>query len=107
MEERAHEKPAAHAVALRHERGGEGAPRVLALGRGRIAERILALAEEHGVPVRRDRDLVQLLAGCKLGEEIPLEVYTAVAELLTWLYRANQRLAAGPLENRESDSARG
>lgn len=78
------------AVALRYAREETGAPRVVARGRGRIAERILALAREHDVPVQEDPDLVQLLAACDPGEEVPVEVYGVVAELLTYLYRLNR-----------------
>jgi flagellar biosynthesis protein len=79
------------AVALRYApRSGpapaSGAPEVLARGRGALAERILELAREHGVPVREDRDLVLLLSACEVGEEIPIEVWGAVAELLAWVY---------------------
>jgi flagellar biosynthesis protein len=63
-----------------------GAPEVVALGRGAIAERILELAREHGVPVREDRDLVELLSACEVGDQIPVEVWSAVAELLAWVY---------------------
>ncbi len=51
-------------------------------------------AGEHGIPVRSDPDLVALLAICQIGAEIPTELYTAVAELLVWLYRANHALGA-------------
>ena len=54
-----------------------------------LAERILAVAEEHGVPVRRDPDLLQLLAVSQVGEEIPTEVYGAVAQLISFLWRLN------------------
>jgi flagellar biosynthesis protein len=60
-----------------------------------IAERILELAREHGVPVREDADLVELLAACEVGDQIPVEVWSAVAELLAWVYalRGEQALA--------------
>jgi flagellar biosynthesis protein len=79
------------AVALRYARRSGpapagGAPEVVARGRGALAERILELAREHGVPVREDRDLVLLLSACEVGEEIPIEVWGAVAELLAWVY---------------------
>jgi len=81
------------AAALQYERKSPEAPRVVAKGRGFVAERILALAREHGVPVREDPDLVELLSACELGEEIPVEIYGVVAELLTYLYGLNARLA--------------
>ena len=84
------------AVALHHRRGGEGAPRVVARGRGESADRILALAAEHDIPVREDRDLVELLAACELGQEIPEELFGVVAEILAFLYRLNGELGEGP-----------
>ena len=83
--------PIKRVIGLAYERGaGEGAPRVLAKGAGSLAERILAIAEEHGVPVRHDPDLVEMLASAEVGEEVPVEVYGAVASLLTFLYRMNE-----------------
>jgi flagellar biosynthesis protein len=77
------------AVALRYERADMPAPRVTASGAGQLAQRILALAREHDVPVREDPDLLELLAACELGAEIPPELYHAVAELLAFLHRLN------------------
>ena len=62
---------------------------MIASGRGELAERILAVAEEHSVPVRRDPDLLQLLAVSQVGDEIPMEVYGAVAQLISFLWRLN------------------
>jgi flagellar biosynthesis protein len=86
-----HEPPRAPelAVGLAHWRESSGAPRVVAKGRGEVAARILAAAALAGVPVRRDRDLVQLLAAVDLGDEIPLEAYAAVAEVIAFLWRLN------------------
>jgi flagellar biosynthesis protein len=77
--------PQSTAVALRYD--GRGAPRVTAKGRGEVAERILALAREHRVPVREQAELVQLLALVDLGEEVPPQVYRAVAEVIAFAYR--------------------
>jgi flagellar biosynthesis protein len=86
------------AVALRYDgrrtSPREDVPRVVAQGRGRLAEAILELAHEHDVPVRSDPDLVALLATCETGAAIPTELYTAVAELLVWAYRTNAVLGA-------------
>ncbi len=73
------------AVALRYD--GTGAPRVTARGRGEVADRILAIAHEHQIPVREDRNLVQLLALVELGDEVPAELYRAVAEVIAFAYR--------------------
>ena len=93
MNERDAKPSPALAVALRYARRSESAPQVVASGRGEIAERILALARAAGVPVREDGDLVELLSACDVGETIPVELYEAVARLLTALYRMNDELA--------------
>jgi len=80
------------AVALRYDAERNSAPDVVAKGEGEVARRILELARKNGVPVREDTDLVQLLAVCEIGEEIPIELYTAVAELLSYLYALNESL---------------
>ncbi len=84
--------------------GGDAAPRVTASGRGLVAEQILALAFEHGVRVREDADLAQLLSLVEVGDEIPAEAFVAVAEVLSYVYRANGQTAGsgvGPLPSRE------
>lgn len=78
------------AVALRYERTDMPAPCVTAKGSGELAQRILALARAHDVPVREDPDLLELLAACDLGQEIPHELYHAVAEILVFFQRLNQ-----------------
>ena len=89
------EREVKRAVALRYEAAETSAPRVVATGSGEAAAAILAAAEEHGVPVEEDDALLEMLATCEVGEEIPPEVYEAVAELLTWLHRLEGRLDAG------------
>lgn len=78
------------AVALRYLRGKEDAPRIIAKGHGSIADKILELARQHGVPVHRDTDLVEVLVRLDLDQIIPPELYAAVAEILAFLYRRNQ-----------------
>ncbi len=73
------------AIALKYT--GSGAPQVAASGQGHVAERILALAEEAGIPVRRDPALAAALSTLELGTEIPEELYMAVAEVLAWAYQ--------------------
>ena len=81
------------AVALRYQADALAAPQVTAKGRGDVARRILDLADRHGIPVRRDGDLLQLLSLCDVGEEIPEDLYQAVAEILAYLYRLNGEVA--------------
>lgn len=76
------------AVALSYEKS-KGAPVVVASGQGAIAEKILSTAREAGVEVVADPDLIELLAGIPLGQEIPPELYQAVAEILAFVYRVN------------------
>ncbi|MBF0562590.1 MAG: EscU/YscU/HrcU family type III secretion system export apparatus switch protein [Alphaproteobacteria bacterium] len=80
------------AVALRHDPDQPGATRVVASGRGALAEQILQLAFANGIKVREDADLAQILAAVDVDSEIPVEAYAAIAEILTYLYRANSGL---------------
>jgi flagellar biosynthesis protein len=63
------------------------APTVSASGQGEVARRIIALAQEHGVPIRQDPDMVTLLAQLDVGQIIPPELYAVVAEVLAFVYR--------------------
>jgi flagellar biosynthesis protein len=78
------------ATALRYERGGDRAPKVVATGQGHIADTILERARAAGVPIREDPALSEALARLDLAAEIPEELYAAVAEALIWAYRLNQ-----------------
>lgn len=90
MDERPYQRPAVKtAVALKYDRTRNRAPSVAATGRGRIAERILEVAKQSGVPVREDRELVELLARLDLGEAIPAELYPVIAEVFAFVYRLN------------------
>lgn len=81
--------PRSVAVALKHEPGERRAPKVVATGRGAVAEQILQIAFANGVKVREDGDLAQLLAAVENDDQIPLEAFAAVAEILAYVYRAN------------------
>ncbi|GAB6054229.1 hypothetical protein JCM17960_30490 [Magnetospira thiophila] len=82
-------RPVPVAVALKNERWNDRPPKVIASGRGAVAEQILEIAFAEGVKVREDPDLVQLLALVDVDSEIPLEAFAAVAEILAYVYRAN------------------
>jgi flagellar biosynthesis protein len=71
-------------TALRYE--GSGSPKVVATGQGHVAERILAAAQEAGVPVREDPELAAALGALALGQEVPEQLWLAVAEVLAWAY---------------------
>jgi flagellar biosynthesis protein len=70
---------------------GTGAPRVVAAGRGHVAARILERAKDAGVPVHRDPDLADALASMALGDEVPEQLWAAVAEALAWAYAVSDR----------------
>ncbi|MCY1706012.1 EscU/YscU/HrcU family type III secretion system export apparatus switch protein [Pannonibacter sp. SL95] len=76
------------AVALKYDR--QGAPTVTAKGRGAVAERIVAAAREAGVPIEADAILAEALSGLELDEEIPAELYQAVAVLIGFILRSGQ-----------------
>ena len=77
--------PSQQAVALAYEHG-EFAPKIVAKGRGVVAEQIIARAKEHGIFVHQSKELVSLLMRVDLDDHIPAELYQAIAELLVWLY---------------------
>jgi len=77
------------AVALLYDKEKASAPQVVASGKGKIAEKIIELAREAGVHIQEDPDLIELLAKIPVGEEIPTELYQAVAEILAFVYQLN------------------
>lgn len=83
------------AVALGYDPTKDVAPRVLAAGRGELAEAILALAEQHQVPIHTDSSLADALVRLRLGASIPPELYAAVAEVLAFLWSLEQRRERG------------
>ena len=70
---------------------GTGAPRVVAAGRGHVAATILETARDAGVPVHRDAELADALAGLALGADVPEALWAAVAEALAWAYSVSER----------------
>jgi len=70
---------------------GDGAPKVVAAGRGHIAAQILERAHEAGVPVHRDPELATALTELALGQEIPDQMWTAVAQVLAWAYGLSEK----------------
>jgi len=84
--------PPRQAVALRYEEGG-AAPQVVAKGQGLVAEQIIARAREAGIYVHESRELVSLLVQLDLDQQIPPQLYRAVAEVLAWVYRLEERQA--------------
>ena len=79
------------AVALKYDGKKDKAPRVIAKGRGNIAEKIIDIAKEHDVPLYEDKNLIHILEALDLETEVPPELYRAVAEVLAFIYRLNGR----------------
>ena len=78
------------AAAVKYDAEKNTAPAVVASGRGEIAERIIRLALESDIPVNSDPQLAALLSKLKVGTEIPVELYRAVAEILAFVYSLNE-----------------
>ena len=83
------------AVALKYLPKADRAPKVTAKGSGLVAERIVELAKQHGIPIQEDPALVQILAQLDFYQEIPPSVYGVVAEILAFIYKMNKKYGAG------------
>lgn len=71
-----------------------GTPRILAMGAGDVARKIVEMAEEHGVPVRQDGELLSLLQKIKVGSQVPEEAERLLAEILCFLYAVDKAAPA-------------
>lgn len=78
------------AVALEYDR--KGAPRVVAKGKGALGEKIVDVAKAHDVPIEENEVLAVALSNVQLGDEIPQELYRAVAEVLVFVLRISGRV---------------
>jgi flagellar biosynthesis protein len=78
------------AVALRYKRGKDQAPKLTAKGQGKLAEKIMAIARIHNIPIREDKALLDALYRLDINKEIPEELYQVVAEILAFVYRMNR-----------------
>lgn len=79
------------AAAIKYDNQKDVAPKVIAKGRGSIAEKIIELAQKNNVAIKSDPALVQILSKLDIDEQIPVELYKAVAEILAFVYSANNR----------------
>jgi len=86
------DKKKQRAVALKYDLAkSNAAPKVLAAGKGIIAEKILEMARERNIPLYKDPELVEVLSQLDVGTEIQPELYQAVAEVLIYIYKMNQK----------------
>ncbi|MCK9362273.1 MAG: EscU/YscU/HrcU family type III secretion system export apparatus switch protein [Syntrophales bacterium] len=86
-----YQKKMIEAAALQYDSKKDVAPRVTAKGKGIIAEKIIELAKKNNIPIKSDPALVQLLSKVDIEEQIPLELYKAVAEILAFVYSMNEK----------------
>ncbi len=91
------------AVALRYDKSSTSVPKVVAAGRGDLAEQIIAAAQEAGIDIVEDPDLMEVLARIPLNDDIPEELFQAIAEILAFVYRINGRYASSHLDVDASD----
>lgn len=92
------------AVALGHDRAGGDLPRVIAAGKGAVARQILEIAFARGIKVREDADLAEVLAAVEVDSEIPLAAFAAVAEILSYVYRAQSAPPPTPAPPQAGDA---
>jgi flagellar biosynthesis protein len=79
------------AAALKYDREKDVAPHVSAKGRGIIAEKIIELAKKNDIPIKSDPALIQILSRLDIDEQIPVELYKTVAEILAFVYSVNSK----------------
>ena len=79
------------AVALGYNRSQDNAPKVLASGAGEIANKIISLAKEHDIPIKEYPDLIEILSKVEVDQEIPPNLYKAVAEIFSFLYKITNK----------------
>ncbi len=82
-----------YAVALGYDMQKNNAPVVLAKGQGEIAHKIIQLALDNNIEIHQDADLLQILKAVDINEEIPVEAFAAVAEIISYIYRQNGKTA--------------
>ena len=80
------------ATALKYQHNIDNAPNVIASGDGYIANNIIKLAKENNIPIKEDEDLVELLSKLDINQEIPEEMYKAVAEIFSFVYSLTQEV---------------
>lgn len=80
------------ATALRYKAQEDNAPKVVAKGSGKVAEKIISIARQHNVPLKEDPNLVEILSTLDLYQEIPPDLYRAVAEILAYIYKMSNKI---------------
>lgn len=87
----AEQKQTNKAIAILYDEKDSAAPKVVASGKGVVAEKIIEAAREAGVHIQEDANLVELLSKVPVGDEIPVELYQTIAEVLAFVYKINEK----------------
>jgi flagellar biosynthesis protein len=80
------------ALAVHYDKAADSAPKIVAKGKGAIAEKIIDLAKQNNIPLYEDPDLIEVLSKLDLGAEIPPELYKLIAEVLVYVYKSNNKV---------------
>lgn len=92
MQDENSDRSAQKAVALSYKPEKDVAPKIVAKGRGKLAERIIEIAQHNGVEIRREAELVETLYNVEVNKEIPIDLYEAVAAILAYVFQKHKRM---------------
>ncbi|MFW5985009.1 MAG: EscU/YscU/HrcU family type III secretion system export apparatus switch protein [Halanaerobiaceae bacterium] len=84
-------KPIKKAAALKYDHNNDRAPKIVAKGEGQLAEKIIKKAAEEDIPLRENKDIIDVLLKLNIGEEIPRELYQVIAEILSFIYQLEEK----------------
>jgi len=96
--------PMKKAVALQYDNNKDSAPKVTAQGQGKTAKNIIKIAENNGIPIQKDEDLVNMLSQIELNQEIPVELYQAVSEVFSSIYNISNGTKDNRKDNNDSEN---
>jgi len=91
------------ATALKYNDQKDNAPKAIAQGSGLTATNIIKIAQENGIPIKKDEDLVNMLSQIELNQEIPVELYKAVSEIFSFVYEISNKNETNENESEENE----
>lgn len=80
------------AVVINYNKEKDTAPKIIAKGKGILAEKIIEIAKQNNIPIYEDPDLIEVLSKLDLGQEIPPQLYKLIAEVLIYVYKSNNKI---------------
>jgi flagellar biosynthesis protein len=87
------------AIALAYSPKNDDAPKVVANGRGELAKQIISIAEQNNIPIKKDEDLIELLSKLEINDQIPPNLYKAIAEIFKFVYELKGKSLTHPQES--------